>query len=412
MRSTWLGIGILAPLAPLALLAGCDGSVTVEVPDDGTFRPPVELGRHRVSVVESRRVVPSAGLPSEVTPLASNNNIDVIRHQGRVYMAFRTAPDHFAGPETVLYVVSSADEITWDYETEFALETDLREPRFFSLGDTLTLYISVLGIDEFGFDPQGVVASRRGADGAWSELEDVYTDDTIVWRTKTVPDGRHFMTAYTGGEHIYTFSGEPLSVHFRTTTDGVTWSPVGESSVVYEGGGSETAFAFADDGTLYSVIRVEAEDATGIGSKICRASVDDITDWRCVHDRKKYDSPFMFAHDGEIYLIGRRNITETGWYDGEVSLTPIRAQLGYIRAPKRCSVWRIVQDEDEPRVAYITDLPSNGDTCFPSVIDGSEPGEFIVYDYTSDPDAEPIGWRDGQLGDTFLYRHVLRFERR
>ena len=86
------------------------------------------------------------------------------------------------------------------------------------------------------------------------------------------------------------------------------------------------------------------------------------------------------------------------------------ASLRYVAAPKRCSLWRIVQDE--LRVAYITDLPSNGDNCFPRVIAGSAPGEFFVYDYSPDPEGQPLAWRPGQLGNTQIYRHVLRFRRR
>ncbi|NCQ61978.1 MAG: hypothetical protein GW913_15075, partial [Myxococcales bacterium] len=74
--------------------------------------PPSEPGRHDVTIAETRMIVPSDGLPPEVTPLTSNNNLDVVRHEGRVYLAWRTAPDHFAGPDTVMYMVSSADELS------------------------------------------------------------------------------------------------------------------------------------------------------------------------------------------------------------------------------------------------------------------------------------------------------------
>ncbi len=416
-RSRRAGLALWA--VALTGAAGCGAESSSMEIDDGSYRPAVELGRHRVQVLETRQVVPSAGLPPETVPLNSNNNLDVIRHAGRVYLAWRTSADHFAGPDTIIYVASSADEITWTYETEFSVGTDLREPRFLSVGDTLTLHLSLLGVDPNAFEPMGVHVSRRGPDGTWSALEELYGDDTLVWRTKTVPDGRHFMTAYNGGENIYNFSGDPLQIRFRTTTDGITWTDVDAAHpAVYEGGGSETAFAFADNGDLYAVIRAEADDALGLGSKICHAPAGDIGNWACVTDPKKYDSPYMFAYDGEVYLIGRRNVTPSGEYaEGGLS-SAIVAQLRYIQSAKRCSLWRIVHEpgsgaeDGAPRVAYVLDLPSNGDTCFPGVIDGESDGEFIVYNYSSDPDAAPLSWRDGQLGPTQLYRHVLRFERR
>ncbi|MCA9532958.1 MAG: hypothetical protein KC593_04740 [Myxococcales bacterium] len=401
---------VLTVLLALPLLAGCGSDAPPPI-DDGTFRPVVELGRHRVTLLDTRQVVPSAGLPSEVTPQASNNNVDVIRHEGRVYMAWRTAPDHFAGPDTIMYVVSSSDELSWRYEAEFALGTDVREPRFLAVDGTLFLYMSVLGVSELEFMPMGVRYATLPPGGSWSGLSELYGDDTLVWRPTTVPDGRHFMTAYNGGENIYTFSGDPLQIHFRTSTDGINWTPVGSGdSVVYEGGGSETAYALADNGDLFAVIRVEATDALGLGSRVCRADRDDLGSWNCNTDFKKYDSPHMFAYDREIYLVARRNVTETGYFGGEGLGNSTVAGLRYVTTPKRCSLWRIVQDE--LRVAYITDLPSNGDTCFPSVIEGSEPGEFVVYDYSSDPDGPQLNWRPGQLGPTQLYRHVLQFRRR
>src|SRR5687768_4540532 len=69
--------------------------------DAGPPPPPIsEPGRHTVEVIDTRLIVPSDGLPDETMPMHSNNNLDVIRHAGRVFLAWRTAPDHFAGTET------------------------------------------------------------------------------------------------------------------------------------------------------------------------------------------------------------------------------------------------------------------------------------------------------------------------
>jgi diadenosine tetraphosphatase ApaH/serine/threonine PP2A family protein phosphatase len=82
-------------------------------------------------------------------------------------------------------------------------------------------------------------------------------------------------------------------------------------------------------------------------------------------------------------------------------------QLKYSLAPKRCAVWRYVQDED--RIAFLLDLPSRGDTCFPAWIEGSEQGEITLYNYSSDIEGEDLGWAEGQAGATHIYRHTLRF---
>ena len=102
-----------APPSP----AAADASVTdASAPDDSPPPPPPsEPGRHTVTVVETRQVIPGPGLPGETPPGNSNNNLDVVRHEGRVYLAWRTAPDHFASAATRIFVVSSADERSWRF---------------------------------------------------------------------------------------------------------------------------------------------------------------------------------------------------------------------------------------------------------------------------------------------------------
>ncbi len=375
--------------------------------------PPVELGRHTVTVTETRRIVPSDGIPTSVEVMHSNNNLDVIRFEGRTFLLWRTSPDHFAGPETVMHLVSSTDEVTWTDEASFTMGTDLREPRFLEVGGHLFAYVSILGTSAITFDPQGVVVTERRADGTWTTPEAVAgLDGYIAWRTRTVA-GTPYMLAYLHGEDIYNFTPTPmLELDFLTTTDGRIWTPVDPARrTVYAGGGSESDFALADDGSLYAIIRNEAGDASGFGSLVCHAPAGDLANWSCVHDPRKYDSPLVFAHDGEIYLVGRRNLTPSGAYDlgldASFTTQSIRNATDYWMHTKRCSLWRFVQGED--RIAYVLDLPSRGDTCFASALPGASPDEIVLYDYSSDIDGPDVPWMVGQAGRTFIYRHVLTF---
>lgn len=387
--------------------------------------PPVELGQHAVAVVETRQIVPSSGIPSTIPVRNSNNNLDVVRHRGRVFLAWRTAPDHFASPEARIVVVSSEDERAWRFETSFAVGTDLREPRLLSLGGDLFLYVARLGTDPQKFQPAGVSYARLRPDGAWSELAPVLRrppgggaptpmDGAIAWRTKPVGDGA-WMSAYLGGEHIYTFDGMPLDVELLASTDGVVWTGVDPSNPsVYHGGGSEMDFALTAD-RLYAVIRNEAGDATGYGSKVCTAPAATPARWTCKSDPRKYDSPHVFVVDDEVYLLGRRNLSASGNYDlgtrdDSIGGNAILFQLDYRRHKKRCALWRYVRGED--RIAYVLDLPSRGDTCFASTLAGSTPEERTVYDYSSAIDGPDVTWAEGQVGPTHVYRHVLRFTKR
>ena len=393
-----------------------ESSLVAAVDTDAAIAPPrVELGRHVVTIADTRQVIPGPGLPAEAPPQNSNNNLDVVRHDGRIYLAWRTGPDHYASPKTALYVISTADEKTWTFETKVTAGLDLREPRFLSFNGSLFLYLARLGIDPNRFEPKGMSYVEK-KDGAWGPLTDFGGATFIPWRAK-VERGKPYLVAYDHGEQIYAPSGTPIGIHLFTTTDGRAWSDLDPAiGPVTTGGGSETDFAIGDDGTLFGVTRNEAGDATGFGSKVCRAPAGNLAKWTCKSDPKKYDSPLMFWHDGEAYLLGRRHLSETGTYDlADLHDRPFaerwfKNQIDYKVWPKRCSLWRYVQSED--RIAFVLDLPSRGDTCFPAMIRGDNAGELIVYNYSSPIDGPDLPWNEGQLGATRIYRHVLRLTAR
>lgn len=387
----------------ICAVMACRRETTVPADELG---PRVELGRHNVTVAETRQVIPGPGLPAEAPPQNSNNNLDVIRHEGRTYLAWRTGPDHYASDKTALYVISTVDEKTWTFENKVTAGFDLREPRLFSFNDSLFLYLARLGNDPNRFEPKGMSYVEK-RDGKWGALTDFGAPTFIPWRAKS-ERGKPYLVAYDRGEQIYAPTGIEISVHLFTTTDGRAWNDLG---VVSRGGGSETDFAIGDDNTFFAVTRNELGDATGFGSKVCRGK--DVA-WTCKNDPRKYDSPLMFWHDGEAYLIARRHLSPTGNYDlAEIRDRPqlerwFKNQVDYKVWPKRCSLWRYVQSED--RIAFVLDLPSRGDTCFPAVI--REGNDVIVYNYSSPIDGPDLPWNEGQLGETRIYRHVLRFTAR
>ena len=373
--------------------------------------PRVEFGTVRVRLRDTRRIVPSAGLAPELPVQTANNNLDVVRHQGRVYLAWRSAPSHFASPETVLNVASSEDEEHWRFEASYHLGRDLREPRFLSLGDRLFLYVSRLGKSAWSFEPQGLSVGERGADGKWSDLLPVGPAGAIAWRMKPF-EGGGLMIAYRGGEHLYSLAGGSMSVELWRTQDGRKFEPFSaRGAVVSQGGGSEADFALGADGSLFAVIRNEEGDESGWGSKLCRARPGSLDAWSCKTDPRKYDSPLVFAHGGEIYVVGRRNVTESGAYDlgrGSGIVRTVRNELAYISSAKRCALWRWVPGED--RLAFVLDLPSRGDTCFATALPTGTLNQVAIYDYSSDIAGPDLPWSAGQRRPTFVYRHLLTFE--
>jgi hypothetical protein len=57
-----------------------------------------------------------------------------VAHEGRCFLAFRTAQRRFASDKAELYVVSSTDPERWTLEARVALGSDVREPRLLSYG--------------------------------------------------------------------------------------------------------------------------------------------------------------------------------------------------------------------------------------------------------------------------------------
>lgn len=419
-RIVWLGLsGLWFMLAArgaerVALFVG----VTTEGEQAAYAPPPApESDADQVALVDTRRVVPGDGLPPEVSVKDANNNLDAVRHSdGRVYLAFRSAPNHFASPEAAIFVVSSSDERRWDFEARFALGTDLREPRLLSQGGRLFLYVSKLGKLPYAFEPDGVLVTEKASAGAsgWSPLEELELPGHIVWRVKRVGD-RAFMTAYRGGGNIYNFTGDPIDVGLFTSSDGRHWGFADPARpYVYEGGVSEADIEFAPDGSLLAVGRNEAGDSkNGFGSVVCSAPPGAVADWACTSDPRKFDSPLLFSHAGEVYLVARRTANEDGAYDrglGWGMLRSITNQLAYISSAKRCSLFHVVHSgAAAPRVAFMLDLPSRGDTCFPAVVESERPDEVVLYNYSSDITGPDVAWSVGQRRPTHIYRHVLRF---
>ena len=405
-------------LLTFALLVGCGGPEAVDTgaspSSDGAPDVPLRARAQapeaaHAAISDPTYVVPSDGLPDRIFVQDANNNLDVVRHQGRVFFAFRTAPTHFASEDVLMHVVSSEDQVTWELEASISLGTDVREPRFLSWDGRLFLYYAILGTDWWDFEPQGTQVIERLGQGRWTDAQDLFEPGFIPWRTKTV-GGVPYMIAYSGGEDIYDPGEANLEVHWLTTDDGYNWRGVDpDNPVVLQGGCSETDFVIQDDGSVISVCRNEAGDADGWGSKVCRATPQDPTHWQCVTDPKKYDSPLMLKSGDDIYLVARRNLTRTGNYDLGLDFLPDGVEdllylVYYSTQPKRCAVWEV--DPGTLRVEHLLDLPSNGDTCFPGAI-ASGPGRFEVYNYTSSTELADIPWIVGQVLPTSIYRLEL-----
>lgn len=388
----------LASGVALSLFAGACAPPAVPAPGPGPA-PEVEIGA-------TTQVLPGPGIPADAPLLQANNNLDVIESGDSRYLAVRTSLVHFASPWTRIVVFRSDDEgTTWSTESVVDRRRDLREPRFLDLEGKLFLYFFEAGVNPLAFEPGRVLAIERTGQGSWSEPVVVSPDDSVVWRTKVI-DGVPYMVRYRGGGDSYAAGEAEIRVELLTTDDGYDWRPVDpDRPVVHTGGAGETDFAFAADGRLWAVMRNEAGERGRFGSLICSAPPDDITNWSCGDDPRKFDSPLVFSHGGDIWLLARRQVANDGRYDLGASWLPRDGQLlayqaAYWVTPKRLALWKL--DTDRGQVDWVADLPSRGDTAFPGIV-WTGPDSLVVHNYSSPPGNDELPWVQGQLGPTNIY---------
>ena len=118
--------------------------------------------------------------------MESNNNIAGVVFQDRMYLAWRTAPAHFAGMETKIHIVSSGDGgATWDMEQTIFLGRDLREPFFLPIGHRLVFSFFEGGTNPVDFEPLGLFRMERIRPGEWTAPELFGHEGEVVWEIVT-----------------------------------------------------------------------------------------------------------------------------------------------------------------------------------------------------------------------------------
>ena len=349
------------------------------------------------------QVVPGPGIPRDLDVRHSNNNLDIVKYKGRVYLAFRTAPTHFASKKTRLIVVSTEDRQKWECEAEFALmQSDLREPRFLVYQGRLFLYFFRGGDNPLGFAPKHIYATHLNDEGGWQEPKPIYKPGFVVWRAKE-HQGNAYMSVYHGAG-IYTTDDRPAEVRLLVSTDGYHWQPISEKAQFTDISGEEAEFAFDADGNLVVTVRMEVK-----GAEVCTACADDISTWDCKFTREKYDSALMIQHEGDVYVIARRNVD--GYYNKDASWLPDRLERAYYLVRysltrKRTALYKV--DVEKKKLQALFDFPSRGDTAYAGAVQLDE-HTWWVLNYSSDLEGPDWSWIAGQLAGSNIYATELRF---
>ncbi len=340
-----------------------------------------------------QQLIPSKNINSKLELMNSNSNLDVTKYNETYYIAFRTAPTHFASKKTKLYVLSSCDLKTWDYEHEIALGSDKREPRFAVFKDKLYLYFFQGGKVAWKFEPKRmyVVALEEGV---WSVNQDLYLDGFVPWRFRVRTDTL-YMSAYYGKNLYSNLNMHKGNQRLFFSTNGINFTPISEESQIPEKGVEEGEFIFDKMGNLYGTLRME-----GGGSMVAFASKNNLKKWVTKFTKHKYDSALLFEHEDEFYLISRRNM------DGFAKKSNWRAYnlIRYSLTKKKTALFHL--NKDKLDLKWLMDFPSTGDNSFPGIVSLGM-GEFFLLNYSSDIKGKEKNWIKGQLGKTYIYSTIL-----
>ena len=274
-------------------------------------------------------------------------------------------------------MVSSLDfGQTWEHETTLFFGTDLREPIFLTLNDKLYFSFFQAGTNPIDFEPLGLFRIRMIRVGEWTSPELYGHEGEVVWEI-VQENGTAYSQSYSGQ---YGLPGDgtdlgQLDMFLNMSTDGINWQPVGQE-VIYHGGLTEVGFYFDLEGNVWGVARNEDGDESGWGSRTFFASQDDLSSWNFVTEESDpwiYESPKMFRHGSELYLVARTDPEGPFWSKDNPLLNILPAWehhladlVSFSLRQHGTGIWHL--DRSTGQLSLVLELTGCGDTAFPSII--------------------------------------------
>jgi hypothetical protein len=308
-----------------------------------------------------------------------NSNTDMIEWQGKFYIAFVSSPYHFGNDASVLHVKRSSDKgRTWEEVEQFNPPgEDIRDPKFAVIGNRLFLY--ALKNTSFVAEPYLSIYAYTEDGNQWTDFKSVAgVDGWLFWRPKT-RDGITFYNAAYWWEH-----GKSVLLK---SADGIAWEIV---STIHEGGrNDETEIEFLPDGRMIATARLEYGSGEVVfgdpkGATLITVSEAPYTTWTPTYESlvTRLDGPYLFTYHDRVYAVGRfqPNPGKEG---------PLNDQ-GSILSRKRTSLYEV----HENGLAYLTDLPSDGDTAYVGLV---MDGDTAYASYYTSPINHDFVWILGML---------------
>ena len=264
----------------------------------------------------------------------------------KVFIAFRSGPDHGSVIEGTIKVLASTDAENWDLMAELRqpAPSDLRDPKVVAFGESLLLFCG----ERRAMDAQRISLVFRSTDGkTFGEPQAVrgLPEGHWLWHVQA-HDGRLYGTAYNPCRGEY-------AVALYSSADGLDWEWVADFPVP----GGETYLDFDREGVLWALVR---HDDPGSGDHIPALCVAEppYAKFRSVRRLPlNLQGPMIKRLEGGCVIVcrqwdapGRRNLrTDLFWLGDGRDLRRIRS------------------------------LPSGGDTSYAGWLDQGEGRALLSY---------------------------------
>jgi hypothetical protein len=315
-----------------------------------------------------------------------NSNTDLIQWQGDFYLAYVSSPFHFGSSKSVMHIQRSGDQgRSWNDMTTFSAGSgeDIRDPKLAVIGNRLFLY--ALKNVSFVAEPYLTVYAYSDDGDTWTQFETVQgLDGWLFWRPKT-QDGITFYNSAYWYQH-----GKSILLK---SSDGINWEII---SYIHEGDhNDETEIEFLPDGRLLATARLEYNSfgdgmfGHPLGATLITISEPPYTSWTDLLQSRvtRLDGPYLFTYHERVYAVAR--------YQPNLGHSGLLTDQGSILARKRTSLFEVRQDG----LAYLTDLPSAGDTSYNGVV---IIGDRAYISYYTSPIEHDYAWILGMLSPSAI----------
>jgi hypothetical protein len=326
-------------------------------------------------------VAPGLGLGSWdlVADGEHNSNTDLILWRGAWLLVHAASPYHMGTPRSRLVVRRCADAepgptSRWETLAELRVPgSDIRDPIFAPIGGRLLLY--ALTNQGFYAIPSGTVVAASDDGARWSGFEAVGPPGWLFWRLRPHPSER----APGGGPLWYASAywkdhGESILLR---SPDGRAWERM---ATIHRGeANDETEIAFlpgpdgAPSSRMVATARLEMTPDSLVGhpdaSTLLAFADPPYAEWsdaRKVRTQAtRLDGPVAFSDGGRLFAVARAQPGARRW--------PVH--LGSSWARKRTALWWLDPGREAPgggtgapRLVWLSDLPSAGDTSYAGVV--------------------------------------------